>query len=76
MDSSIPFAEALPLADDVPIESLGKADNYIDGLIVVILGDPDNISRGNAAAALVLRRPPHARSHSSRPSGFFWQIPC
>jgi hypothetical protein len=63
MDSSIPFAVALPLAVDIPIESIGKADNYIDDLIVIILDDSDNISRGNAAAALALElvgRPPHA----------------
>jgi hypothetical protein len=62
MDSSIPFAESLPLAVDVPTESIGKADNFIDDLIVIILGDPGNISRGNAAAALALElvsRPPH-----------------
>jgi hypothetical protein len=69
-DSSTPFDEALqpialPLAVDVSIESIGKADNYIDDRrIVVILGDPDNISRGNAAAALALElvsRPPHVQ---------------
>jgi hypothetical protein len=43
---SIPFAKALPLAVDVPTESIGKADNFIDDLIVTILGTPDNISRG------------------------------
>jgi hypothetical protein len=36
MNSSIPFSEGLPLAIDVPIESIRKADNYIDDLIVVI----------------------------------------
>jgi hypothetical protein len=64
MNSSIPFAAALPLAVDVPVESVGKADNFIDDLIVVILGDADNICRGNAAAALALElvsRPPHAK---------------
>jgi hypothetical protein len=55
MDSSIPFAEALPLAVDVPAESTGKADN----LIVLILGDPDNISRGNATAALAIELVSH-----------------
>jgi hypothetical protein len=35
-DSSTPFTEALPLAVDVPPESIGKADNYINELIVAI----------------------------------------
>jgi hypothetical protein len=73
---SIPFAEALPLAVDVPTESIGKADNFIDDLIVTILGTPDNISRGNAAAALALElvsRPPHVhepvlRGHLASPA--------
>jgi hypothetical protein len=54
LDSSIPFAAALPLAVDVPIVSIGKADNFIDDLIVVILGDPGSNKRGNAAAAFAL----------------------
>jgi hypothetical protein len=33
MNSSTPFAGALPLAIDVPIESIGKGDNNIDDLI-------------------------------------------
>jgi hypothetical protein len=73
LDSSIPFAEALPLAVDVPTESIGKVDNFIDDLIVTILGNPDNISRGNAAAALALElvsRPPLPRT-----SGLFQQTP-
>jgi hypothetical protein len=48
----------------VPIESIGKADNFIDDLIVIILGVPGNISRSNAVAALALElvsRPPHAQ---------------
>jgi hypothetical protein len=64
LDSSIPFAATLPLAVDVPLEAIGKADNFIDDLIVVILGDPGNIKRGNAATALALElvsRPPHAQ---------------
>jgi hypothetical protein len=64
MDPSIPFGVALPLAVDIPIESIGNTDNYIDDLIVVILGDSANINRGNAAAALALElvgRPPHAQ---------------
>jgi hypothetical protein len=73
---SIPFAKALPLAVDVPTESIGKADNFIDDLIVTILGTPDNISRGNAAAALALElvsRPPHVhepvlRGHLASPA--------
>jgi hypothetical protein len=42
-------------------EDDGQADNYFDDLIVVILDNPDNISRGNAKAALSLEfisRPP------------------
>jgi hypothetical protein len=70
MDSSIPFAVALPLAVDIPIETIGKADNFIDDLIVVILGDSaSNINRGNAAAALALElvgRPPHAQEPVTR----------
>ncbi len=64
LDSSIPFAESLPFAVDVPTETIGKADNFIDDLIVIILGDPGNISRGNAAAALALKlvsRPAYAQ---------------
>lgn len=38
MDSSIPFTEALPLADYFPFEWIGNADNYINDFIVVILG--------------------------------------
>jgi hypothetical protein len=45
LDSSIPFAESLPLVVDVPTESIGKADNFIDDLIVINLGDPGDISR-------------------------------
>jgi hypothetical protein len=68
MDSSTPFTKALPLAVDVPIESIGKADNYIDDLIVVIPGDANNISRGNAAAALALELvpPPSSRGDKLR----------
>jgi hypothetical protein len=38
------FAEAT-LSLDVPFEPTRKADNYIDDLIVIILGDPNNMSR-------------------------------
>jgi hypothetical protein len=54
MHSSTPFAGALALAVDVPIELIGKADNNIDDLIVI----------SNAAAALALElvsRPPHVQ---------------
>jgi hypothetical protein len=63
----------------VPTESIGKADNFIDDLIVIILGVPGNISRSNAAAALALElvsRPPSAARARTRfpwPSGFFQQ---
>jgi hypothetical protein len=59
MDSSILFVQALPLAVDVPTESIGKADDFI----VVNLGDAEDITRGNAVSALALKvvsRPPHA----------------
>jgi hypothetical protein len=72
LDDSTPFAKALPLAVDIPTETIGKADNYLDDLIMIILGDnPENIKRGNSAATLaleILGRPnaeqePLSRSH-------------
>jgi hypothetical protein len=64
IDSSTSSVECFPLTVDVPIELLiGKVDNHID-LIVVILGDPDNISHDNTAAAFPLELvscPPRAQ---------------
>jgi hypothetical protein len=54
INSSTPFAEALQLTVDVLIDSIGEADKDIDEFLVELLGDPNNISCGNAAAALAI----------------------
>jgi hypothetical protein len=54
VDSSIPFAEALPLAVDVPANSIGKADNHFGDQIVGILGDPRQHQSWQRQAALAL----------------------
>ena len=74
LDSSIPFAESLPFAVDVPTETIGKADNFIDDLIVIILGDPGNISRGNAAAALALELVSRPHMRKNRFSAAIWLL--
>jgi hypothetical protein len=67
MDSSIPFAEALPLTVDVPSAHSRRptrVDQQSRQLYCRNLGDLNNIRRGNAAAALALElgsRPLHAQ---------------
>jgi hypothetical protein len=69
MDSSIPCAEALPLAVEVPIKSIRRADNYIDDLVVVVYANSTTSVAATASAfELVRRRQNNPGMNSRHPS--------
>jgi hypothetical protein len=48
-----PFAQARPMSVSIPVNDVGKADNYIDDMTPVCVDIADNAERCGAAAALV-----------------------
>ena len=61
VDDSVPFAQSRDLSVDIPIETCGKSDVFIDDVISVCVDLDDNVERLTAAPCTVI----HAVSHKA-----------